>query len=247
MENRKERFGLSGSTLKIIAMVLMVLDHAYTILFPNIDIFKAVGRLSFPIFCFMIVEGFRHTKNIKRYMARLAVFGVISEVPFNLMASGNLSCIRYQNVMWTMLLGLFMLQLIKECKGLSRIKRTVVIVMISLIGFYLGEYFGVDYGGFGVLQIILFYVVNDKEPIGKCFETAGMVVIHSLLPSRIINIGMFSFRRQQLGLLSLPFIWLYNGKRGMDNKYFQYTCYWFYPVHIMVLVLIKFVMGGIGV
>ena len=102
--------GLSGSTLKIIEMVTMLIDHigaavlARMIIAGNADLYDAyrtlrmIGRIAFPIFCFLLIEGFQHTKNAKKYAERLFLFAAISEIPFDLAFSAKVLEFQYQNV-----------------------------------------------------------------------------------------------------------------------------------------------------
>ena len=115
---------LSGSTLKMIALLTMLTDHIAAFLI-NVDRYPAVyytmrniGRISFPIFCFLIVEGYFHTSDIKKYMFRLAVFGIISEMPFDLAVGGlNREAMGHQNVFFTLFLGLVVVWLIDNNKN----------------------------------------------------------------------------------------------------------------------------------
>ncbi|MBQ2453108.1 MAG: hypothetical protein II497_01520, partial [Lachnospiraceae bacterium] len=107
---------MTGTALKLIAVVSMLIDHTGDVLFPGQLWLRYIGRLAFPIYCFLIVEGFIHTRNVMKYMARLLVFGIVSEIPFDLAFFGEISYPGYQNVFWTLLLGLmsiYMMSLVK--------------------------------------------------------------------------------------------------------------------------------------
>ena len=137
---------LSGSTLKLIAVISMFIDHAAHILMNSFDfmgvkiygnytvyyVLRLVGRLAFPIFCFLIVEGFLHTRNVKKYCMRLAIFAVISEIPFNLMLSGKLIDLNHQNVYFTLLFGVIALELYKYFDN-HLLKFCAVGVMFAII------------------------------------------------------------------------------------------------------------------
>ena len=100
------RFSLSAAALHILAMVLMLMDHLWATLLPAQDWLTCAGRLAFPIFAFMAVEGYFHTHSFRKYALRLALFAVLSEVPFDLMYGGTWFYPVHQNVIWTLLLGL---------------------------------------------------------------------------------------------------------------------------------------------
>ncbi len=244
----QRKFGLSRSDLKIITMALMVLDHSYNMLFPDLDILKIVGRISFPIFCYLTVEGFRHTSNVKKYMLRLFIFGIISEIPFNLLVGWDLRYGSAQNVMWTLLIGVMVLYGFEKCKRFNNLVMTFLVTLIAALGLGLADFLRTDYGGFGVLQIIVFYIFYDKVEYSKLGQLIGIGVINGhLLSGRRMNLGFIgmpdiAFSRQIFGVLSLPIIWLYNGEKGIDSKVFNYICYWFYPAHIMILAFIKYII-----
>lgn len=118
------RGGISGSTVKIIAVAAMLIDHAAAVvlirqiaadayldqsLLSLYNIMRFIGRLGFPIFCFLLVEGFQRSKDLRKYGLRLGIFALISEIPFNLALTGSLTASRYQNVYFTLFLGLFVL------------------------------------------------------------------------------------------------------------------------------------------
>ena len=100
-----EKLPLNSLHLKLLAVVTMLIDHMGFTLFPHAVWMRAVGRLAFPIFCFLIAEGCAHTHDKKRYAGRLLLFAVLSELPFNLMCSGQWLSWNYQNVLWTLLIG----------------------------------------------------------------------------------------------------------------------------------------------
>ena len=110
------RFELSAAALHIIAMALMLMDHLWATLLPAQDWLTCAGRLAFPIFAFMAVEGYFHTRNLKRYALRLLLFALLSEVPFDLMYGGTWFYPVHQNVIWTLLLGLLGVHLMETVR-----------------------------------------------------------------------------------------------------------------------------------
>ena len=111
------RFSLSAAALHILAMVLMLMDHLWATLLPAQDWLTCAGRLAFPIFAFMAVEGYFHTHSFRKYALRLALFAVLSEVPFDLMYGGTWFYPVHQNVIWTLLLGLLGIHLMETVQG----------------------------------------------------------------------------------------------------------------------------------
>ena len=112
----ERRWGLNGFTLKWIAMLTMLIDHTGMVLFPQYRIFRIVGRLAFPIYCFLLVEGAVHTSNWKKYVSRLILFALISEIPFDLARSGQIVAADAQNVFFTLSFGLLAVIILKEQK-----------------------------------------------------------------------------------------------------------------------------------
>ena len=108
---------ISSCGLHILAMVLMFCDHLWATVVPGNDWLTDIGRLAFPIFAFMTVEGYFHTRNLKKYVLRLFVFALISEIPFNLMLGSRIFYPIHQNVLWTFLLGIAMIRWNEKAKN----------------------------------------------------------------------------------------------------------------------------------
>ena len=112
----KRRLELTSFSLHILAMAFMLCDHLWATVIPGNEWLTCVGRIAFPIFAFMIVEGYFHTKKLKNYVLRLLIFAVLSEIPFNLMSGGSMFNPLHQNVLWTFLIGLGLIHLIERAK-----------------------------------------------------------------------------------------------------------------------------------
>lgn len=235
---------INSNLLKILAMIFMLLDHMWATIIPGNQWMTNVGRLAFPIFAFLIVEGFIHTSDLKKYIKRLFIFALISEIPFNLIYTGSWVFPFHQNVMFTLLLGLLCISEIEKIKNnkefKSRIKsifKIILYLLISIIGF-------VDYGITGVLTIIIFYIFKDFKLawLGQLISLILLYVVFFKGQSVVINIFDFEYflPLQSIGILSLIPIWLYNGKRGKKNKLIQYMFYWFYPAHMLGIYLIYY-------
>ena len=215
MENKSSGF-LNNFTLKMIAVITMVIDHVGYVIFPQVQILRAIGRISFPIFCFLIVEGFFHTRSHLNYLIRLSIFALISEIPFDLAFHQTLFDWQHQNVFITLALGLFAIFCIEEINN-----RKIYIIPLILI-FLIAVCSNCDYGLGGVLLICVFYLTR---------ENAGL---RFLLCGLILYVFFNSF--ELYGLLALIPISLYNGKKGPATRMFFY---WFYPAHLLLLFAIK--------
>ncbi len=219
------------SFLKGVAMIAMVCDHtAYELVsaneYPNLyNIMRIIGRIAFPIFCYLLVEGFVHTSSRKNYMARLAVFAILSEVPYNLMIDGHFFCSGYQNVMWTLLIGFFVL-----CFFDAHQNRPFFQFFAWIAGCAAAFCFKTDYGFYGVLIIGLFYLLRQNG--------AYMYILMSIV--LLLQGGKNSF-----AVLSIPFIMAYDPKKN-DLRLPKYFFYIFYPAHMLALFLIKTLLLGGG-
>ena len=236
MELKRPSF--SGSTLKMIALVIMFFDHIGAVIVQrtmamegfNHDFWSSlywpiryVGRLAFPIFCFLLVEGFVHTSNVKKYLKGMLLFALISEIPFNLGIAGTLFSLEYQNVFWELALGIMAmlsLEMIEKKKSnywIQVVLRIAVIIVFAGIA----EVLNFDYGMYGIISIVALYAFREKR-------------LMQLL------IGAVSFYWEPVAPLAFLLIALYNGKRGRNIKYAFYI---FYPTHLLVLYAIARIIG----
>ena len=239
------RFDLSAAALHILAMALMLMDHLWATLLPAQEWLTCAGRVAFPIFAFMAVEGYFHTRNFKKYALRMLVFAVLSEIPFDLMYGGTWFYPVHQNVIWTLLMALLIIHLLenvrKKRKQWVYLLVCVLMVPVSLV---LGTLCMVDYYGAGVLTVLIFYFFHGR----KWWCLAGQLLALYWVNVELLGglmypvelLGMdIEICQQGLAMLALIPIWLYRGRQGYHSKPFQYTCYAFYPVHMLVLVLIQ--------
>lgn len=240
--------GLTGSTLKIIAIISMALDHFSQIIlkqgiilnapysmFTNTqfsvilflaDIFHILGRIAFPVFCFLLVEGFFHTHNLKKYFLNLGIFAVISEPIYDWAVSGTIFSLEQQNVLFTLLLGLCVLTLIK------RFERNIIVsIVLTLVGATLSYLCRLDGWYYGICLIAVFYLFYHKRVLKNILAILGMYICG--LDFSLLGLIEPNFL---LAASSLIFINLYNGKRGIKLKYFFY---WFYPAHLLLFTLIS--------
>ena len=236
--------GLSSFSLHILGMVLMLCDHLWAGFFPAQEWLTCIGRMAFPIFSFMIVEGYFNTSNIRKYIWRLLVFAIISEIPFNLFYSSSVIYPFHQNVLWTFTIGLCSVILIEKVRASKKWWLTCLIsIIIISADFLLGTVTMVDYYGAGVLTVLVFYFFRGKK--WQCFvgQLVCMVIINiHFLGGYYYAIPIAGYEliitQQGFALFSLIPIWLYNGRQGHHSKVFQYICYAFYPVHMLMIYLI---------
>ena len=226
----------SSSVLKTIAVVTMLIDHFALLLAPQIPLLTAslfcvgsktitlyyimrrIGRLAFPIFCFLITEGFAHTKNRMHYALRLLLFAALSEVPYNLMKSGDFFYTGSQNIFFTLFLGVVFLYIYES--GFSELLKLALTVTAGVFAVILKS----DYGILGALLILLIYILKERP-------LAQTVLAYPLLSGNVFALAAF-----------LP-INMYNGNRGfIRSPILKYCFYLFYPVHIIVLVIVKIVL-----
>lgn len=224
---------LSGSVLKIIAVITMLIDHGAYILLSHYPsgftplfyigktaytpyrICRDIGRIAFPIFCFLLIEGFLHTRNRRKYGQNLLLFALISELPWNFMFA-NTWHYEKQNVFFTLFLGY-----LAFC-ALESFSKRPKIQLLCLIGLLIVSFLlNADYGWKGYVFLLILYILrNEKAPqaiIGSCWLAYEWKACFAFLP---IN--------------------MYNGQRGfIQGKAAKYFFYAFYPLHITILVILR--------
>lgn len=243
----KRRLELTSFSLHILAMAFMLCDHLWATVIPGNEWLTCVGRISFPIFAFMIVEGYFHTKKLKNYVLRLLIFAVLSEIPFNLMSGGSMFNPLHQNVLWTFLIGLGLIHLIEHAKHKRAIWMWLVTVVAILVGLLVALFGMVDYAYYGVLMMLVFYLFRGRR--WWCFvgQLICMWYINvEMMGGMVYPIELFGrewiIHQQGFALLALIPIWLYHGKQGLYNKVLKYTYYAFYPVHLLLLYLLMLII-----
>lgn len=238
---------LSGSTLKIIACICMFIDHTFHILmrtyryyiptlgYEAVDNFnkiyrvgRGIGRAAFPIYCFLLVEGFAHTRNVKKYLLRLLIMAVVSEHAFNLLYSGQHIDAEGQNVFFTLFISLLTIWCISKVRMREDIPpqlSSVLILIISAAGCLAAHLLKTDYSYHGVLSVTVIYLLNYD----RLLDCLG---------------GAISFAWEPWAVTSFVPIYFYNGRRGLHAKYFFYL---FYPLHIyLIYYIITYVFPPAG-
>ena len=228
---------LSSNFLKIIAMVLMLIDHIAMFFFPKVAILRIIGRISFPIFAFMVAEGCRYTRNKLRYFLSVFLLAIVVQLVYFLVEGSLFMCVL---VSFSLAIPMvYALQYLKSVlivgSGTKRILLAVVLLLLS-IGLTVGVCLivEVDYGIMGCfLPFIasIFYVPNEASEKLRSYDTTlNRIIVFSV---GVLALGLIKGGLQIFGILSIPILLLYSGKRGRYNiKYFFYL---FYPLHLAIL------------
>ena len=236
--------GLNSFHLHILAMALMLCDHLWATLFPQQEWMTCIGRMAFPIFAFLIAEGYFHTSNVRKYIGRMFLFAVVSEIPFNLIYGSSFFYPFHQNVLWTFLIGLLSILACEKAKAFKKPWMTWGSILVILFCDYiLGTIAMVDYFGAGVLMVLTFYFFHQRNwwcLLGQivCLTVLNIQVLGSYFYTVTVAGYEIKMMQQGFALLALIPIWLYRGKQGYHSKAFQYSCYAFYPVHLIVLYIL---------
>lgn len=236
--------GLSSFSLHLIAMAAMLCDHLWATLVPGNDWLTWVGRIAFPIFAFLIAEGYRHTRNFKKYLTRMALAALFSEIPFNLMYGGTPMYPFQQNVLWTFCLALLALRCCDKLHCQRRWWIRIPLTLLTILGFFLaGLLLMVDYGGYGVLMVLLFWVFPGKTWLSRLCQLTFLAYINfEMMSGLVVPVELwgwsFDIPRQGAAVLALIPIWLYHGSKGCDAKWTRWLFYGFYPAHMLVLGLL---------
>jgi len=247
--------GLSQEGLKLIACVTMLIDHLAAVLISvrlmnNLEeyasqllsvhyLMRIVGRIAFPIYCFLLVEGVYHTRNSKKYGLRLFIGMLLSEIPFDLAFSyrGNVFFDWTSNsVMVTLLLGFFMLESMKRVKGAWK-------AAVILPFYILAEICNTDYAGMGILLIAVFALTRGQA-YEKLLRLLGCFLI---LTSGGRDFQLFGIwiPLEAFALLALIPIFCYDGRKLTNSKVVQWGFYLFYPVHLLILALLEIMIFGL--
>lgn len=228
---------LTSFGLHLLAMGLMLCDHICLALMPDRLWMTCVGRLAFPIFAFLVAEGFVRTRSRARYARRLLIFALVSEVPFDLLAAGRPVYPFHQNVLWTFLIALGCMQLLEWAKADPRpAARFVLGAGAVLGGFLAGTAFMVDYFGPGVWTVLAFYFFRGDGWRQRLGQLLCLLFLNGwLLAGQTVLPGGLALPIQAFAVLALPFIWLYRGRQGPHGRAVRWLFYGFYPAHLLVL------------
>lgn len=224
--------GLNNNQLKIIACISMLIDHAGLALFPDIELFRIIGRIALPIFAYMIAEGCAHTRNRKKYLGTILTMGIVFQLVYYFFLDDI-----YQGILITFSLSIITIFALDGIFGKAavRYKLTMLLPLAAVVVFgivfpelYGDKGFAIDYGLWGLLLPVIIYFAPGK--IWKIIVTAVL----------LISMSLFDDPLQWWALLTIPLFILYNGKRGKAKmKYFFYI---FYPLHLVLIYAISFLM-----
>lgn len=253
--------GISGYWLKMIAVITMLIDHTAASILERIlmqmpvwgsvtnqnyedwytfyMVLRTIGRMAFPIYCFLLVEGFYHTRSKGKYAFRLFLFALISEVPFDLVFQQSYFDMSYNNVFLTLLIGFLTIwaaSVIIECTGDEHsagekakwmiVLRGILLVAALTVGSLLAELLHTDYGACGVLAIFTMYMLYQQRMLGFAVM--------------VLELGLLCGTIEWSAFLMLIPMHFYNGTRGRQIKYLFYA---FYPAHLLILALICWALG----
>lgn len=221
---------LSQEGLKSIACITMLLDHIGAVFLPGMGL-RVIGRLSFPIFCFLLAEGTYHTRNRKAYGLRLFWGMILSEIPFDLLFFGRITW-EHQSVMVTLMLGFLYAAAMSNFPTMGN--RLMLLIPFA----FLGELLRCDYGGWGVVMIGLFVITRDV-PNRRLYQTLSLALLGWMIGGRTIVFGPLMFPRQVLCAAAMIPIWMYDGQKKTDHVWVRRAFYLFYPAHLAVLYLIR--------
>ena len=219
---------MSSFTLKILAIITMTIDHIGFLLFPKIRILRQIGRLAFIIFAFQIGVGYSHTKSKEKYILRMIIFTIVSQLPFYVaMKEGSPNTAFTLNIGATLTCGLLAIYCFDKFKNKWMKYLSVVLIVFSI---FILDYFQIirmDYSWYGVLTVVLFYVFrNNKFYMSLSYFI--LLLIYCSYRNSVFNLP---------AVFALIPICLYNGKKGPNIKYLFYA---FYPLHFLVLLYIKY-------
>lgn len=242
---------LSQEGLKLIATVTMLIDHVGMVLVYEwaclaidrrsvyaeelcvlYDWMRLIGRIAFPIYCFMLVEGAHHTASLKKYRVRLLVGALLAEIPFDLAVTGRPVDFGYTSVMVTLFLGLLMIESMQKTPGLRK--------LLWILPFYLlAELLQTDYAGHGMLLIAMLELTRAHEK-ERLLRLIGFSVL--LWFGLEIPVGPFMVPMELFGILSMVPMYCYSGRKVTRSKGVQWAFYLFYPVHLLVLWALKCIL-----
>ena len=224
MNKRRDFACLSGTALKLIAMLSMVFDHVGDNFFPEQTWMRIIGRIAMPIFAFFVAEGFLHTHDRKKYLLRMGVFALVSELPFDLLTAGRLE-FGHQNVMCPFFLAILALLCFDTLMAKEQTRARMALAWGAMVAAIAAALLlKTDYNIYGVGLVFIFYLFRNKELWFRC--VMGMI-FHIVTR----NMGIYIY-----GLLGFLPLFLYNGKKGRGLKWLFYV---FYPGHMLLLYFLK--------
>lgn len=230
---------MSNFAIKLVAIIAMIVDHAGLAFYNDLPretyyIMRYVGRLAFPLFCFLIALGFIHTHNVKKYLTRLLIFAIISEAAFDWFHFATYFETSLQNVFLTLSFGLVALCAYEYFCKKSMMPLALLTVAICAVA---AEFLNTDYGWYGVTLIFILYALRNRTGLKMLFAALTMCASALWFYYTAHHNDTFMYVTFA-ALLALPIIYSYNGKRGYSRLWLQWAFYVFYPAHMVVLRLV---------
>ena len=234
--------GLSQEGLKLVACVTMLLDHIGAsvilalydqhpsqFLYDFYFLLRIIGRIAFPIFCFLLVEGVYYTKNPEKYAMRLMIGAILAEIPYDLLIFGEITW-KQSSVMVTLLLAFVWARL--------AIRTNKVIWKIILLAIFAcaADLMQSDYQGYGVVMVAVFFFTREL-PKRQLWQIAGVAAVCWIIGGLTIGTGLIQIPVQMFAIFALIPIFAYCGEKRTNNQWVQRFFYLFYPVHLLVLYL----------
>ena len=227
----EKKRGISQEGLKLIACVTMLIDHIGATFVPWMWL-RVVGRIAFPIYCFLLAEGAAYTRNPRKYGTRLAIGALLAELPFELLFFGSIS-LSHSSVMVTIFLGFIAIE------SMKKLPRFWPVIFFGCA--VVAEALGTDYGGMGVMLMVFFALSRERS---KVVQTIGVFIICWMIGGFAWQIGPVRVPMEIVGATSMVPICLYSGRKATHNKAIQWAFYLFYPVHLTILLLIAVIKYG---
>lgn len=231
---------MSSFVIKLIAIICMICDHSSDALIGHLSFLNVIGRIAFPLFCFQLVIGYRHTKNVKKYLFRLLIFAIISQIPFSLFTYLYAGVYTNLNIFFTLALGLLSIYL------LDKLPNKWLAIFFDIVLILIAQFAKVDYGGIGVCIILCIFVffkdksiTLDKKDFLYIFKNNVLFALVFFILCLAIYFNKFNIYGTVINIalilgtfFPIIFMLLYNGKKGPGMKYFFYI---FYPAHLIIL------------
>jgi len=203
-----------SETLKVIAILSMVVDHIGFGFFPAVPIFRIIGRIAMPVFAFGIAEGYHYTSDLKKYITRLTIFGLVAQVPFIFFFN-----MFELNIIFTLAFSLYFIYFIDKKKYFWA---GAILLLLAFIP--------IEYGIYGILTAWIFYQFRGQEV--KILLAQSILILTNFV-FNLVFVQLFAI----LGVLIILFFPKEKFKIYLHKQFF----YWFYPVHLLILFFIKLI------
>ena len=234
-----KKSGITASDLKYIAIIAMLIDHIASSFVPrDITLYyfmRFIGRITAPVMCFFISEGYHYTKNLKKYFQRMAIFAIISYFPFTFRYSGTFFRLGKGSMITTLFFSLLAVHIVNTDKIKKEFILPAIIVICKLTDFS-------DWGSEAVIYTLAFELArsNRKNQVIAYGLTASAFRLFPLIVTTMKDLSYFSTYWVNLGVfIPIPLLLLYNGEKG-GGKYTKWVFYIFYPAHLLILGVIKY-------